>query len=75
LELLDEQPERVHRLPQIVARGSEKARLGAVRLREPLQRVLGLVEQAHILDSDDGLCGEGRDEIDLALVKSRTSGR
>ena len=28
---------------------------------------LHLVEQAHVLDRDDGLVGEGLDELDLAL--------
>ena len=34
-----------------------------------LQRLLGLVEQPHVLDGDDGLVGEGLDEADLPLVE------
>src|SRR5687768_13895541 len=33
----------------------------------PLQRLLGLVEQARVLDRDDGLIGEGAHEVDLLL--------
>ncbi len=34
-----------------------------------VQRLLGLVEQAHVLDRDHGLVGEGLDEADLPLVE------
>ncbi len=33
----------------------------------PLQRLLGLVEQPHVLDRDHGLVGEGLEQVDLAL--------
>ena len=31
----------------------------------PLQRLLGLVEQPHILDGDHGLVGEGLQQLDV----------
>ena len=37
------------------------------RRRLPLERLLGLVEQPHVLDRDDGLVGEGLQEIGFAL--------
>ena len=40
-----------------------------------LQRFAQLVEQARILDSDDGLCGKVLDKIDCLSVKGRTSWR
>ncbi len=37
------------------------------RLRQIARARLHLVEQAHVLDRDDSLVGEGLDELDLAL--------
>ena len=43
-------------------------RLGDVALTlSGLARRLQLFEQAHVLDGDNGLIGEGRDQFDLAL--------
>ena len=36
----------------------------------PLERLLGLVEQANVLDRDHGLVGEGLDQLDLAHRRS-----
>ena len=52
--------EAVLRFAQVVERGGEL--LGAR---------LDLVEQARVLDRDNGLVGEGLDDFDLALVKGR----
>ena len=35
----------------------------------PLQRVLRLVEQPHVLDRDDGLVGEGLHQLDMMFAK------
>ena len=40
-----------------------------------LERLLGLVEQANVLDRDDGLVGEGLEQIGLALRRSPDSGQ
>ena len=39
---------------------------GSRRSPSALQRLLGLVEQAHVLDGDHRLVGEGLDQLDLA---------
>ena len=48
----------VLRLAQVVERGGEL-----------LRARLHLVEQAHVLDRDDRLIGEGLDDLDLAWLK------
>ena len=37
----------------------------------PLERLLGLVEQAHVLDRDHRLVGEGREQLDLLVGERR----
>ncbi len=52
------------------ARSSERAddrRQDLGRRRLPLERLLGLVEQAHVLDRDHRLVGEGLEQIDLRV--------
>ena len=51
--------EPVLRLAQVVERGGES-----------LRARLHLVEQASVFDRDDGLVGEGLDDLDLAVEKA-----
>ena len=41
--------------------------ISAVAVLDLLQRLFGLVEQAHVLDRDHRLVGEGLDQADLPL--------
>ena len=60
----------VERRAQLVAHVGEELRLVLARLGELAALVLDLVEQAHVLDRDHRLVGEGRDQLDLLLGES-----
>ncbi len=53
-----------HRLRVVRRTADDTQDLGGRRL--PLQGLLGLVEQPHVLDRDHGLVGKGRHQADLA---------
>jgi len=55
-----------------VAHAGEELRLALARLRQLPVLVLDFIEQAHVLDRDHGLVGEGREE--LVAARSRQTG-
>ena len=55
----------VERRAQLVAHVGEELRFVLARLRELAALVLDFVEQAHVLDRDHRLVGEGLDQLDL----------
>ena len=57
----------VERRAQLVAHVGEELRLVLARLRELAALVLDFVEQAHVLDGDHRLVGEGGDQLDLLV--------
>ena len=56
----------VERRAQLVAHVGQELRLVLARHLELAALLLDLGEQAHILDGDDGLGGEGLEQLDLA---------
>src|SRR5262249_12614343 len=57
----------VERRAQLVAHIGQELRLVLARLFKLPALVLDFVEQAHVLDGDCGLVGEGRDQFDLLV--------
>ena len=58
----------VERRAQLVAHVGEELRLVLARLGELAALVLDFVEQAHVLDRDHRLVGEGRDQLRSASL-------
>ena len=66
---------RVQRRAQLVRHAGEEFRLVAVGDFELAALVLDLVEEAHVLDRDHRLVGEGLTRSICLCVNGRTSGR
>ena len=62
-----------HRLHVVGRAGDDLQDLGRRGL--PLERLLGLVEQAHVLDRDHGLVGEGLQQLDVVVGENAPGSR